>query len=241
VLDINPQGPRKIVNNQKDDNLININDINLSESQSTNRVLNQSEQNKLKKEEKSVSELAFLNDFDSSKTIFYFALVITVLILIFGGFLYYLKINNQSKIKTLDVSITELNSQINSPEMVKINKTSEIYSIGLAELSGQIKNPTKYSILFSELEKITPNEIRLTGLTIDNKGKINISAESSNLEQGSKFIKSLEDSVIFSEVTLDSNQQSSSPDKGRFYNMTLSAKFNKILLTTASKETNEGN
>lgn len=241
MLDINPQGPRRSINNQKDENLININDINISQSQNSDKAPQQLQQNNFKKNDKSAIDLAFLDDFDSSKTIFYFALTITILMLVFGGFLYYSKINNQSKIKSLDATITELYSEINSPEMNEINKISEVFSIGLAELAGQIKNPTKYSILFSELEKITPNEIRLTGITLDNKGKISINAESPNLEQGSKLLKSLENSVIFSDISLDSNQQSSSPEKGRFYNMVISANFNKKLLTSANKETNEGN
>lgn len=168
----------------------------------------------------STPEPEFLESDDTSKAIFYFSLVAMFLVLAMAGYLYFSIKTQNEELKTKERMQADLEAQIADPNLKEVNDLATRYSIGLDELSSLINNPIQYSLLFDELEKITPTDVMLVTVNIDEKYAYKISAKTNNLESSAKFIKSLEKSSFFETVFL-SNNQLSNDETNNYYTISI--------------------
>lgn len=190
-----------------------------------------------KNQESEVGDLFFEENANISKLVFNFSIAVLIIVLVFGGYLYFSTKNKESAIRGEDSLKKELTLEINTPELANIESLATQYSLGLDEVASLINNPIQYSLLFVELEKIIPSDVTLTGLTVDDKNKVAIIAETTNLEASAKFVKAMETSKMFSGVVLDNSQQSGSSSQAKYYTMNLSANCDAKMLKANSKKT----
>lgn len=174
-----------------------------------------------------------------TKLVFYFTLGVSLLVLAFGIYLYFNKsIKNQELITKQKVQ-QDLNIQLKTPEYARIDALAKRYSLGLDQLSSTLSSQYQYSKLFTHLEQITPNDVVIESFNIDKKNQAKITAVTNNLDESAKFIKSLENSDYFTNVVLSSDQQTTSKDNSKQYNISLTVKINSKMLLNKNLETAE--
>lgn len=182
-------------------------------------------------------EPSFLEKEDASRLTFYFTLFVAIIVLGTTGYLYFLKKTKGEELKTKEKVQSELEAQINSPELTTIDQAASRYSIGLKQLNKLITKPIHYSLLFDHLEQIIPTEVTLTSLNIDEKGAVKITAQAPELESTAKFIKSLENSRFFKSIYLNSDQLSSTKDEeNQYYTVTVQGTLNDSILVENNTE-----
>ncbi len=165
---------------------------------------------------KSAPEPEFLESRDTSRSVFYFALVATFLVIGMAGYLYFAKKTKAEELKTKEKIQADIEEKIASPDLADIDILASKYSLGLDEISKLISKPITYSLLFEEMQKIIPTDVVLTSFDVNEKQDYKISAKGPDLASTSKFVKSLENSDYFDTVFLSNDQLSTVKDETNF-------------------------
>ena len=168
----------------------------------------------------------FIGKEDNSKLVFIFTLIICLIVLGLAGYLYFIKTTKAQELSTKERMQADLNAKINANDLKEVNQMASQFSIGLDQLSKLITAPVEYSKLYNYLGQITPSSVTYDSIDIDDKGKIKLSVKSNSLEDIAKFIKEIESSDYFSNITMDSTQQAKNTDKSTYYKTTLAGTLN---------------
>jgi hypothetical protein len=155
--------------------------------------------------------------------------------------LYFAKVQKQSQLTTLNAQFDDLEVQMSQPGIALIDQTATRLSGGLDTLNKLISNQILYSQLFTELNKIIPNEVVVQNISIESEQNIvNFSANAPTLDDSAKLIKSLKNADFFSNVVLVSDAESQ-VGGNKIFSVSLTMAYNPDALTTPEEVTNEVN
>ena len=130
-------------------------------------------------------------------------LVTLFLLLVFGG--WYL--SSKNTLKRVDEKLNNINGQLTS--MKELNNDVETYAGAVKNIQSALSGKKKWSALFKELNRVTPKDIVYTTLSVDEKGKVQISGTTSSLGSLAKLMVALQNSTAFGSSVLSnlSNQE----------------------------------
>lgn len=137
------------------------------------------------------------------RVIFFVVLVEVVLAM---GLNFYQK----SRIKTYTQKIDEIRAEINTPDYATINNQVEQVLAGSEKLKIALNSKVQWSKFYTQLNAVTPKDVRLTSVTISDGGAVKLDGETASLSSLAKLIVAWNQgtpsaTTPFTGVTLASN------------------------------------
>ena len=169
-----------------------------------------------------------------------FSIIALFLVLISAVGIYIMKANKNSLLETRNTEANNFIQQLNTAPLDSLNKQIVDLQNGLTIFQTAMQGKIYYSKMFSELEKITPKNIRLTTFSMDENNTVKMGGEANDFSSVAKFIKSLQNSSDFTAVQLVSSNVSELSESGKT-TFTLTSKLNTNALTVASENSSTSN
>lgn len=153
------------------------------------------------------------------------AILFTLAVGIFAGYLFVKKQLVVEKIEDLNQSIENLRASI--VEMKDIEIKARTLDKQYTAVSSLLQDRVRYSLLMDELNKRKPSSVQIDSFNTSGKTEINISGKADNYLAISEFVNNLSNNdfsggneslkTLFKEVTLNSVNLDSQSDKARFF------------------------
>lgn len=154
-----------------------------------------------------------------------FSAIILGLFVIASAGTYLMKLSRESTLKNRQEAYNRLNTQLNSPELKKVNNQVISLTKGANKAKQILNDRFSFGLLLSSINNVIPNNIVFTSLQIDDKQKISISASADNDQTVSMFLAILDKSDKFSNANLSAL---SFANNGVTFSITLDAKSDKF-------------
>lgn len=134
-----------------------------------------------------------------------FSIILAILVLV-GTFLtYWLGVAKSSKLKTLESQLADLGSQLSAKEMKEAETKLNNLASQLSGLQKALREKTVWSKLFSELQSVTPKDVRYTNFSLAEDGTVSLSGETNSYTSLAKFLVAMKGSDKFTDLKLSSS------------------------------------
>lgn len=129
--------------------------------------------------------------------------VLTVFITLTGVFIvYFLNVSAASQIKRVEATISRLSLEISNPPLAETDKQLTIINTTLRGYNSALANRTNLTDLYEQLAFITPANIKLKTVAVNEKGQVNITARAENFVDAGRALLSFRQSDRLEEVDI---------------------------------------
>lgn len=128
--------------------------------------------------------------------------IVTIIVTLLGSFiLYFLVVTAKAKVRTTQTKIDELTRTLASEPLASLDRQATALAASLAGYKTALANVRDYTKLLDEVNALTPKDVKISSLGLDDKGEIRFTASSSNLISAGRTFYSYRKSKIFSGIT----------------------------------------
>lgn len=164
-----------------------------------------------------------------------------VIIMLFALFiLYFLNVQANAQIKSHEEAIVALNQELTSEPLLSTAKTAAILNQAIGGYTRALGNQSDYALFNSEITKVTPKNIRIATLSVDDKGTVRIAATANDFVSAGKALLAYRQTPIFTQVTLPTVSLTEK-DGNRLVSFTIAATLNKSRLKSTQAQTPASN
>lgn len=156
------------------------------------------------KETLKMPSLGGTDETNQSKSIAIFAVIIAFLFVAAFAYLFFLKSSRTSQINTSNAKLNQLNAEIKSNELDKIEAKALRYKTGFSSINSFLNQSLSWYTFFNQLEKILPKNATLSSIALSQKNSLSLKGETDNYDTVSKLIMSLKNSQRFGEIKINS-------------------------------------
>ncbi len=138
---------------------------------------------------------------------------LAVLIALIGSFIiYFLNVKTAAEISSVQARIADVNDRLRSEPLLSVGQTATALAKSLSGYSQAASTQYDFSLLNSEIERLTPTDVNLVTLGIDEKGIVRIGGQANDFVQVGKAFLSYKNGNLLKNVTIVqvvySNQES---------------------------------
>lgn len=131
--------------------------------------------------------------------------MLAVFIALIGSFvLYFMRVSTQSKITQAETSIKKYNEQLSTGALAEVAQRVGTINGALQGYATVTKTQLDYRLLIDHLVQITPKDVRIDTLTVDEQGGVRLVLIAPNYESAGKAHLSYRSSVFMESINLDS-------------------------------------
>lgn len=150
------------------------------------------------------TELAGLNKIDNEKVVNIFGLIVLAIFVLASGFTYAYSSSKSNVLANKEANYNNLSDQLKSDkDLSALDKQATTYGNGLNKISAYLSKRLNWSILLKEFQTITPTDVVLKSINVNEKTLIaSINGEANNYNTVGLLIASLDNSDKFENVKL---------------------------------------
>ncbi len=159
--------------------------------------------------------------------------VIAVFIALIGSFMiYFLNINNQAQIKSLDSQMAQIQQQLDTPEIKQAADLAQSLESSLQAYKTAVSQKVDYSRFNDLFAASTPKDTHASGITVDEKGTVGFSVVAPSFLSAGKTYLAYQKASILQGLKLNSINFDNK-DGGNSVTISFSAALNSKALTAA--------
>ncbi len=147
---------------------------------------------------------------DASKTLNSFGVIIFYVVLVEIALMFFLNLYQTSRYKTLNTELDTLRGTLNSVEYSTLNAQVEEVISGAEKLDMVLGAKVKWSSFYTQLNAITPKDVKLGTINIGSDGSFKAEGETASLTSLARALVSWNQGTVsvstpFSTIKLNSN------------------------------------
>ena len=149
--------------------------------------------------------------------------IVAALIALLGIFvIYFLNVATSAQIRQADQTIGQLTTALNTEPLLSTKQQVQRLSVALTGYQQANSQKYNYGPFNEQLASITPKEVLVNALSLDEKGVLRLTATATNFVNAGKALLAFRQSAMLSGVTLDSVAMTSNDNRQQI-NFTLLA------------------
>ena len=141
----------------------------------------------------------------STRTSMVALLLMVASVVVAGGYLSFVRTNQQSRIATRSREIDELKRQLGTPEQVQAASTTDQLTRSIATLQGVLGKSSPWSPLLTAIAERTPKGVTLVNFSVDEQFAVRFNGLADSYRDLSTLLAALAHSKQFAQVVLESS------------------------------------